>query len=716
MKNSILLIPAFILLTLVWNGCNTTKEVFSPTAAQGTANIKGPEVLASVTVKIAIPKLIIEKNQSVTMLVPNRKSIQLILRRLDHFEKGRYAWYGEVADDPGSLVLISITTKAISGKIQSPKLGTFMIHYIGNGIHRIDEIDETRLPERSDDDIEVPVRDNPIEREKDCPDPARVDIMVVYTADAQTGAGGAEGMEAFIYLCIYFTNLSYQNSNVNLVMNLVHFEQITYTESGDDNTDLTALSSTSDGLMDNVHALRNTYAADLVSLITETLDNCGLAFRQFPVTAAFESSAFSVVKRSCAAGNLSFAHETAHNMGARHDCANASSSAGANHGHFVSNPADGSGNSWRTVLAYPSCTGGPCTRIPFFSNPNLNYSPTASASTDPMGTVAVAGSCTDDNVSVLNNASTIVSNFRCSSPGVTNVWMRDTWQDTGLEPDPATSGESMWRSPYIWIRNSAQDPTFIHQHEHENPVMGITNWIYVKLHNGGVADNGNLEIYYAQASVSLDWQSAWTLLTTVPVNINANSTLIKEIAWNSLPGTGHYCMVARYTSVADPIAHAETTDINNNTRQNNNIIWRNLNIEAMDPDADEKSETFYMQSKESKPISLKFHDDFQFPRHPFVHSGRITIALDKALFEQWKHAGSKGMGIRVNQSEIEIIAPDASIENLILPAGKKIATNIRFTKSKTTISDRYVYTVEQMDSNNKIKGGVSYEIYTYKLN
>jgi hypothetical protein len=49
----------------------------------------------------------------------------------------------------------------------------------------------------------------------------------------------------------------------------------------------------------------------------------------------------------------------------------------------------------------------------------------------------------------------------------------------------------------------------------------------------------------------------------------------------------------------------------------------------MDPDADEKSETFYMQSKESKPISLKFHDDFQFPKHAFVQSGRITIAWTK---------------------------------------------------------------------------------------
>jgi hypothetical protein len=81
-------------------------------------------------------------------------------------------------------VLISITSKAISGKIRSPKLGTFMIHYIGKGIHRIDEIDETRLPERSDDDIEVPVRDHQPEREKDCPDPARLMLWWCIQADA----------------------------------------------------------------------------------------------------------------------------------------------------------------------------------------------------------------------------------------------------------------------------------------------------------------------------------------------------------------------------------------------------------------------------------------------------------------------------------------------------------------------------------------------------
>ncbi|MEQ1678643.1 MAG: M12 family metallo-peptidase, partial [Chitinophagaceae bacterium] len=493
----LIVVAAIIAVTIT--GCNNKKPqqtgIITATEEKGDVTKKGPEVTGSVNIKVNIEALANEKNTTVELPLPDKKSLKLVRKRLDTFEKGRFAWYGIIENDPGSFALLSITPKAISGKITTAKGIIYTINYAGKGIHNLDQINGSALPERKDDDIEVPAKPGDDQREGDCPDPAtQVDVMVVYTADAQAGAGGAEGMEAFVYLCIYFTNLSYQNSNVNLAMHLVHHERVTYTETGNENTDLTMLQGTADGQMDNVHALRNAHGADLVSMITETMGGCGLANRQFPVTAGFESSAFSVVKRTCAAAGLSFAHETAHNMGARHDCANALTggvpSAGANHGHVVSAPADGSGSSWRTVLAYNVCTGGPCTRIPYFSNPLLVFSPTAAAATDPMGTAAAAGVCTNDNTTVLNNAAAIVANFRCSSPGVANVWMRDTWDDTGLQPDPATAGQSMWRSPYIWIRNSAQDPTFQHQHEHENPKIGIPNWIYVKMHNGGVADNG----------------------------------------------------------------------------------------------------------------------------------------------------------------------------------------------------------------------------------
>lgn len=714
MKTFLAYIACIAIISVVFYGCTPQQKIFAVTDEKGTTDKKGPEVVQMVNVKVDIGSLQNEKNTVVEFPLPNKKSLKLVRKRLDKFERGRFAWYGVIENDPGSFVLISITSRAISGKISSPKGETYTINYIGKGIHRIDQVLESKLPERKDDDIEVPPLPGSTATEKDCPDPAtQVDIMVLYTADAETGAGGAEGMEAFIYQCIYFTNLSYQNSNVNLMMHLVHFERVTYTETGNEDTDLDRLRGTADGFMDNVHTLRDAHGADLVSLITETMGGCGLAFRQFPVTAGFASNAFSVVKRTCAAAGLSFAHETAHNMGARHDCANASNSAGENHGHFVSSPADGSGSSWRTVLAYNSCTSGSCTRIPYFSNPTLNYSPTASASTDPMGTAAAAGTCTNDNTTVLNNAAAIVANFRCSSPGIANVWMRDTWNDTGLQPDPATAGESMWRSPYIWIRNSAQDPTFQHQHQHENPKMGIPNWIYVKMHNGGAADNGNLEIYYAQASVSLSWPAAWTLLTTVPVSINAASTRIIEIPWNNLPGEGHYCMVARWSSTADPIS-GETADIGNNTRQSNNIIWRNLNIEAMDPDNDEKKETFYMQSNE-RSIGLKISDDALFPKHAFVETGKVFLQLDDRLYAAWKKAGARGTGIKAGDKEIEITAAKASIDNIALYTREKIKATLRFVKTKQTISDRYHFTIQQSDASGKnVAGGVSYEIYTFK--
>lgn len=699
-------------LALALPGCRPQSGAFTTTDEKGSTDKKGPEVVGSVNIKVDIP--VLQKQGVVELPLPNKKRIKLVRKRLDGFEKGRFAWFGDIEGDKGSFALISITQRAIAGRITTARGEIYTINYTGKGIHRVDEINASALPETRNDDREIaPKADGG--KERDCPDPAtQVDVMVVYTADAETGAGGAEGMEAFVYECIYFTNLAYQNSNVNLTMHLVHHEKVTYTETGDENTDLTKLETPGDGEMDNVHTLRDAHGADLVSLITETMGGCGLANRQFPVTAGFESSAFSVVKRTCAAAGLSFAHETAHNMGARHDCANAANSAGANHGHFVSAPADGSGSSWRTVMAYSSCTAGPCTRIPFYSNPGLNFSPTASASTDPMGTAAVAGSCTNDNTDVLNDAAPIVANFRCSSPGVSNIWMRDTWNDTGLQPDPATAAEDMWRSPYIWIRNSAQDPTFLHQHQHENPKMGISNWIYVKMHNGGAADNGDLQIYFAPASVSLTWPTAWTLLTTVPVNLNAASTNIVEIPWNDLPGEGHYCMVARWNSTADPVG-AETADIDNNTRQNNNIVWRNLNIEAMDPDADERTEAFFIQSNEGRAVSIAVRDDALFPKHPFVETGRVFVKLNEALYAAWKRAGGKGHGIKAgDNNEIEITAADASIDNIGVGTKEKVKATIRFVRTKQTISDRYNFTIQQTGASGKVEGGISYEIYTYK--
>lgn len=301
--------------------------------------------------------------------------------------------------------------------------------------------------------------------------------------------------------------------------------EVSYTESGNSMTDRDRLQNPSDGFMDNVHTLRNTFAADVVMLIVENLENCGRAFIMNPVSNAFEAFGFGVVEQSCATGNFSFGHEFGHIMSARHDWAADGTNNSPfvfNHGFIEATPT-APATPWRTIMS--TTNSPPSTRVQFWSNPNINFPPG-----DPMG--VATGSQQSNNAQTLNNTALTVANFRCSSPGVSNVWMKDTWNDTGVEPNPNTAGEAMWQSPYIWVRNS-QDTARTHQHEHQNPEFGSPNWVYVKLHNGATtAQSGNLELWFANASTGLSWSTDFTLLTIYPgfgiygwVNANSRSSM-----------------------------------------------------------------------------------------------------------------------------------------------------------------------------------------------
>ena len=96
--------------------------------------------------------------------------------------------------------------------------------------------------------------------------------------------------------------------------------EVAYVEDGDIGVDLDRITATNDGIMDDVHALRNAYKADLVSLITQTPGSpyCGIAWLMAGNNPGFAPNAFSVVERGCATGYYSFGHELGHNMGLNH--------------------------------------------------------------------------------------------------------------------------------------------------------------------------------------------------------------------------------------------------------------------------------------------------------------------------------------------------------------------------------------------------------------
>ena len=93
-------------------------------------------------------------------------------------------------------------------------------------------------------------------------------------------------------------NQAYANSKVAITLNLVQLQEVSYTEGGVQSS-LDDLRGTSDGKMDSVHTLRNQTGVDVVSLITQDSDACGMAGVMTTVSTSFASNAFNVVNAGC---------------------------------------------------------------------------------------------------------------------------------------------------------------------------------------------------------------------------------------------------------------------------------------------------------------------------------------------------------------------------------------------------------------------------------
>jgi len=156
--------------------------------------------------------------------------------------------------------------------------------------------------------------------------------------------------------------------------------------------------------MDSVHTLRNTVGADVVTLISQSTNACGMASVMTTVSTDFAPKAFSVVKAGCLSQH-SLAHEIGHNMGNKHDRDNASSAGAYPYSYgFRRCVTDGTG--FRTVMAY-SCSGAP--RVAWFSNPNVYYNGYATGIAYESSPATSA-----DNARSMNNAAATVAAFRSS--------------------------------------------------------------------------------------------------------------------------------------------------------------------------------------------------------------------------------------------------------------------------------------------------------------
>ena len=92
-----------------------------------------------------------------------------------------------------------------------------------------------------------------------------LDVLVVYTSATVANEGSLNALLALINQGVVDTNQAFQASSIDATLSLVGTEEVSYTGT-DSGPMLSLLRSTTDGIMDSVHSLRDSLGADLVSL------------------------------------------------------------------------------------------------------------------------------------------------------------------------------------------------------------------------------------------------------------------------------------------------------------------------------------------------------------------------------------------------------------------------------------------------------------------
>jgi hypothetical protein len=332
---------------------------------------------------------------------------------------------------------------------------------------------------------------------------------------------------------------------------------------------------------------------------------------------------------------------------------------------------------------------------------------------------------------------------------------RDRGQEPNIDLGP------MWESKDIWVRK--QNDGFTNQ-THENPeyyaLPSNFNYVYVRVRNRGCVPNvagANLNLNWAKAGTALAWPNHWNgsitspalmgnLISTKPIPvIQPGKSAIIEFAWQppnpatyASIGTNpmfwanepwHFCLLARIVSPNDPMTFTETSDLNSNVRNNNNIVWKNISV------VDETTTNSVNSGGEIKDDLLvgatiiggdawgtgglydfEFTDPTVYQGNPVTAEAEIKITLDELLWVKWANGGFQGTNIEIVREEkhqIIVKGNKGSIKNLLFAPNERglLHVSFNFLVKKLSGQPEFDYRVIQRKSlSNEIVGGETYHI------
>ena len=235
------------------------------------------------------------------------------------------------------------------------------------------QVRSTSQEETQDIDLE----ESPFMEEDNIEDGVTIDLMMVYTPAAEQWANSSSSvtnMEHLIVLALERANLAMNNSETGITFRRVYTHKTNYTEI-DSSEDLSRITETADGYMDEIHALRDQYNADIVVFIPRITYTGGVAWLLSNETGRPER-AFALTRVQQTASSYTMVHEIGHNMGCQHHKVQGGS-AGLYPYSYGWGGKTNLGTRYSTIMTYETGAhypdGQTYPRIPYFSDPNRTF-------------------------------------------------------------------------------------------------------------------------------------------------------------------------------------------------------------------------------------------------------------------------------------------------------------------------------------------------------